>query len=110
MDHTSILELIRAWKAFLDKKRDLIFSLAEVQSDIENVEGDISALLGEQKIAMYHKDYYYRGDFVDESTAIGMFMKEASQITVKAHSWPYRPAVPSMLRLMDFSPLGARVG
>ncbi|KAF9239334.1 hypothetical protein BU15DRAFT_62083 [Melanogaster broomeanus] len=85
--------LAKAWKASLDKKRDLIISLAEVQSDIEHYEGDISALLGERKTTIYQDAYYYREDFVDEFTAAGKFMKEMSQITLRTRSGLFTVAI-----------------
>ena len=87
MNSTPLLRLVQAWKVSLDKKRDLITSLAKAQKEIEDCEGSISAMLGEKKTAMYHNDYYYRDHFIDNFTAIGKFKEEVSQITFKPFSW-----------------------
>jgi hypothetical protein len=89
VNSTPLLKIVKTWKASLDKKRDLITSLAEVQGEIEDCEGSISIVLGEKKTTMYHNDYYYREDFVDDSTAIGKFKDDVSRITFKPFSWTY---------------------
>lgn len=93
MNGTPLLELAKALKASLDKKRELITSLAEVQSVIEDCEGNVSAVLGEKKTAiyMYHNDYYYCEHFADGSTAVGKFKEEVSRITFAPFSWTYGP-------------------
>ena len=86
-----IIKLIKAWKASLDKKRDLITSLAEVQSEIEDYKGDISTMLRKKKTAMHANNYYYHGHFVDKLTTIGQFKEEVSRVTLKPFSWMYGP-------------------
>ncbi|KIM64226.1 hypothetical protein SCLCIDRAFT_23582 [Scleroderma citrinum Foug A] len=88
---TMIIKLIKAWKASLDKKRDLITSLAEVQSEIEDYKGDISTMLKKKKTAMHANNYYYHGHFVDKLTTIGQFKEEVSRVTLKPFSWTYGP-------------------
>ena len=82
-----LLRLVKAWKAALNKKRDSITSLVEAQREIEDCEGCISAVLGEKKTTMYHNDYYYCEDFIDDFTAVGKFKQEVSWITFKPFSW-----------------------
>ncbi|KIM51947.1 hypothetical protein SCLCIDRAFT_142241 [Scleroderma citrinum Foug A] len=85
----TFLNTVKAWKAALDKKRELVASLAKVQSEIEDSEGSIVAVLGEQKTAVYRNDYYFHGCFADESTITGEYKKEVSQITRKPFSWKF---------------------
>ncbi|KIM55614.1 hypothetical protein SCLCIDRAFT_134353, partial [Scleroderma citrinum Foug A] len=87
LDNPSVKKLFKAWKASLDKKRDLVTSLVKVQSELEDYEGDISALLGGKRIALYHNAYYYRDCFVDTSTTVGKYKDDMSQIQAKPFSW-----------------------
>ena len=88
---TPLIKLVKAWKASLDQKRDLITQLAEVQSEIEDCEGNISAMLGKKKTEMYAANYYYHEHFVDKSTAIRQFKDEVSRISFKPFNWTYSP-------------------
>jgi len=88
-DNPSVKKLFKAWKASLDKKRDLVTSLAKVQSELEDYEGDISALLGGKRITLYHNAYYYRDCFVDTSTTVGKYKDDVSRIQAKPFSWVY---------------------
>ena len=85
----TFLNTVKAWKAALDKKGELVTSLAKVQSEIEDSEGSIAAVLGEQKSAVYRNDYYFHGCFADESTITREYKKEVSQITRKPFSWKF---------------------
>ncbi|KIM67507.1 hypothetical protein SCLCIDRAFT_21037 [Scleroderma citrinum Foug A] len=78
-----ILERIQTWKACLDRKRDLVTLLAKVQGELEDCEGDLHTVLGEKKITIYHDAYYYRENFVDDSTDIAKFKKDVSVINFK---------------------------
>ena len=78
-----ILERIQTWKACLNRKWDLVTLLAEVQGEIEDCEGDLCAVLGEKKITIYCNTYYYRENFVDDSTDIAKFKKDVSVINFK---------------------------
>ena len=69
----------------------MITSLAEVQSEIEDYEGDISTVLRKKKTAMHTNNYYYRRHFVDKLTTIGQFKEEVSRVTLKPFSWTYGP-------------------
>ena len=62
----------------------------EVQSEIEDCEGNVSAMLG-KKTAMYADSYYYREYFVDKSMAIGQYKDEVSQVIFKPFGWMYGP-------------------
>ena len=86
LDNPSVKKLFKAWKASLDKKRDLVTSLAKVQSELEDFEGDISALLGGKRIALYHNAYYYWDCFVDTSMTVGKYRDDVSQIQAKPFS------------------------
>jgi len=88
-DNPLVKKLFKAWKASLDKKRDSVTSLAKVQIELEDYEGDISALLGRKRIALYHNAYYYRDCFVDTSTTVGKYKDDVSQIQAKPFSWMY---------------------
>ena len=81
--------LFKAWKASLDKKRDLVTSLVKVQIELEDYEGDISALLGRKRITLYHNTYYYQDCFLDTSTTVGKYKDDVSQIQAKPFSWVY---------------------
>ena len=83
MHNPPVLKLIKDWKASLDRKRDLVASLVEVQSELEDYEGDLSAVLGEKRIATYRNAYYSRGHFVDGSTAVGKYRGNISRINLK---------------------------
>ena len=87
LDNPSVKKLFKAWKASLDKKRDLVTSLVKVQSELEDYEGDIFALLGGKRIALYHNAYYYWDCFVDTSTTVGKYKDDMSQIQAKPFSW-----------------------
>ena len=89
MHNPPVLKLIKDWKASLDRKRDLVASLVEVQSKLEDYEGDLSALLGEKRIAMYHNAYYSWEHFMDGSTAVGKYRDDISQITLKVFGCIY---------------------
>ncbi|KIM60336.1 hypothetical protein SCLCIDRAFT_124447, partial [Scleroderma citrinum Foug A] len=78
-----ILERIQTWKACLDRKRDLVTLLAKVQGKLEDCEGDLHTVLGEKKITIHHDAYYYRENFVDDSTNITKFKKDVSVINFK---------------------------
>ena len=80
LDNPSVKKLFKAWKASLDKKRDLVTSLAKVQSELEDYEGDISALLGRKRITLYHNAYYYWDCFMDTSTTCGKYKDDVSLI------------------------------
>ena len=69
----------------------MITLLAEVQSEIEDCEGNVSAVLGKKKTAMYADSYYYREHFVDKSTAIGQYKDEVSRVIFKPFGWTYGP-------------------
>ena len=83
MHNPPVLKLIKDWKASLDRKRDLVASLVEVQSELEDYEGDLSAVLGEKRIAKYRNAYYSQGHFVDSSTAVGKYRGNISRINLK---------------------------
>ena len=90
-----ILERIQTWKACLDRKRDLVTLLAEVQGEPEDCEGDLHAVLGEKKITIYRDAYYYQENFVDDSTDIAKFKKDVSVINFKpfGHIYGWKKAV-----------------
>ena len=64
----------------------MITSLAKIQSEIEDFEGSILAVLGEQRTSMYHDTYYFRGQCTDELTTTEEYEKAVSQITRKPFS------------------------
>ena len=83
MHNPPVLKLIKDWKASLDRKRDLVTSLVEVQNQLEDYEGDLSILLDEKRIGTYRNAYYSWGHFVDCSTAVGRYRDNISRINLK---------------------------